>query len=269
MAFLTAGAAAFAAPSMAASPPAIGSVSAEVGENTVQLNARIRPDGLPTTYEFWLRYTSCASGEESPGCEPTVVEAVGRGSVPADHLEEAVSVALSSLHWSYAYAFWVKATNSDGSVESSASQLVTSAAPPPGSPGGAGVGPSYESKEEAWGVEGAEREAREAPKLEAERQREASERASKETAEREAKERESAAHEAAPQCVVPSLIGDTVAIARLRLRRAHCKLGMVIKPRHKRRSLVVVGEGRKTGAKYPDNTAVEVRLGSLRSRHRP
>jgi hypothetical protein len=260
-------------PTIAAAPPQIGVVSAGVSENTAQLSARIRPNGLPTTYEAWLRYTACASGAEGAQCEPTVLKMVGKGFIPADHIEEAVNVPLSSLNWSYTYTFWVTATNPDGSAASPISQFTTSASPPPGAPGGSGGGAPYESKEEAWIMEGAERRAQEAPRLEAERlatQREASERAAREAAEREAKEHELVPQKAAPICIVPSLTGNPLATAQARLRKAHCKLGHVVRPRRYHGYhgvLVVIGQGRRRGARLPGKTAVAIRLGYRRSAH--
>jgi hypothetical protein len=49
------------------------------------VQAPIRPDGLETTYELWLEYPACQSGDS---CEPTTSERVGeRRALAKDHCD--------------------------------------------------------------------------------------------------------------------------------------------------------------------------------------
>jgi virginiamycin B lyase len=75
----------------------------------------------------------------------------------------------------------------------------------------------------------------------------------------------------APACVVPKLLGKSLAAARKALASAHCKLGKVTKPKARRgrrlSPLVVAGQGRRAGTKLPEGAGVSVRLG-VRKKHR-
>lgn len=245
--------------SLAASAPAIGAVSADVSENTATLEARIRPDGLETTYAFWLKQPACGSSEGEATCESFVFERVAEGHIAADRLEEPVSANLSGLRWNYAYTFQVTATNLDG--ESARDGFFTTgSAPPPGAPEGTGAGPPYESPEEPWNEEGAKKAAEEAPRLEAER--EAARRA-------EAKSRAGTPADgprpaSTTACSVPSLVGRSLASAHTALSRRHCSLGAVAKPMHRHgpHGLIVIWQSRRLGAKLPVGALVAVRLGT-------
>jgi hypothetical protein len=263
------------AASFAFSAPSIGPTSAEVGQNEATLKAPIRPDGLETEYEIWLQCTSLS-------CTSHEGQQVADGSIQASRLEQEVSIALTSLEWEASYRFEVIASNADGTVRSYPQTFTTGLAPPPGCPDGCRVEQPVESKQEPWGLEGAERVGDEAPRLEEEREakaKEEAERPAKEAAERAAKEREvreageragreaaelEAKVSAAPSCVVPRLKGDSLAAARSALGRAHCKLGKVSKPRGHHMRLVVTGQGAKDGKKLASGAAVAVRLGLAR-----
>jgi hypothetical protein len=145
--------------------------------------------------------------------------------------------------------------------------------------------------EELWVLEGAERAASEAPRLEAEREarkKEAEERPIKEAAERAAKEREireageragreaaeraareaaerSAAASRAVKCVVPRLKGDSLRAAHRALRRAHCTLGKVVEPKEHHGRLVVVAQSVQSGHRLAKGAKVAVTLGPSRS----
>lgn len=64
-----------------------------------------------------------------------------------------------------------------------------------------------------------------------------------------------------PDCIVPSLKRHSLAAARLALRRAHCKLGSVVRPRHARGMLVVTWQSAPRGKKLHSGAAVGVVLG--------
>jgi hypothetical protein len=259
--------------SLAASKPSIGAPSAEVGGNEATLKAPIRPGGLETNYEVWLQCTS-------QSCTSTESHRVADGSINSG-LEHEVNVPLTSLEWNTSYTFEVIASNKDGTVSSYPQTFTTGSPLPAGCPDGCPSGEKYESKLEPWVNEGASREASEAPRLEEEREakkREEEERPAKEAAARAAKEREvreageragreAAEHEllakqaSASVCLVPSLKGDSLTAARKALDKAHCKLGKVSKPHGHHKTLVVTGQGAKSGKALADGSAIAVKLG--------
>jgi hypothetical protein len=271
------------ATSFAASAPSIGSTSAEVGQNEATLKAPIRPGGLETKYEVWLQCTS-------QSCTSTEGHQVADGSIEAGRLEQEVSVALTSLEWDTSYRFEVIASNKDGTARSYPQSFSTGSPPPPGDPNGSGAGAPYEGKLEPWVLEGAEREAKEAPRLEEEREakareeaerpakeaaaraakerevHEAGERAGRETAEREAKkqEEEKALAARSVRCLVPRLRGDSLAAARSSLGKAHCTLGKISGPRERQRELVVSTQSVRAGRRLARGAAVAVKLGPAR-----
>lgn len=245
------------AASAASSAPQFGPVSATVGntENAATLEARLRPGGLPTKYEFWLLSPGCgAPPPTGVSCPPTTTEeVVAEGSIPADHLEEALSVNLTSLAWGTTYAFRVIASNSKGTVASGGLTFTTAAFAPGGEGGGSGLGQPYESHDEPWVEEGARRSAAEAVKREEERQ-----------ARKKQEEEQAAGTAAAPasvtSCVVPSVDGESLKSAREALRRKHCQLGAVSGRR--RGKLVVTHQSRKPGTELPAGTTIAVHLGA-------
>jgi hypothetical protein len=66
------------------------------------------------------------------------------------------------------------------------------------------------------------------------------------------------------RCAVPSLLGHSLTAARSALRRDHCKLGAVKRPRHAHGKLVVVRQSVKRGSKLREDTAVAVLLGAAK-----
>jgi hypothetical protein len=97
----TLGVLALPASSLASSAPVIELPSATVTEDGATLEAQIRPEGLETRYEFWLRYPMCRPGAGGETCAPEAVGQVGGGDVSAGRLEGPVSVGLTSLHPSH------------------------------------------------------------------------------------------------------------------------------------------------------------------------
>ncbi len=261
--------------SVASSAPLIGSTSAEVSQNDATLQAPISPDGLETTYELWLEYPACQSGDT---CSPTSRERVGEGSIPANRLEQVVSAGLTSLKWEYSYNFVVIASNSDGTRQSYPLTFTTGSSPPPGLPNGSGGQPA-KFEDAPWNLGGAERVASEAPRLEEEREakkKEGEERPAKEAAAHAAKEREireagertgrEAAERALKEtaisgCVVPRLKGDSLTATRHVLAKDHCRLGKVSKPHKYRGALVVMKQSAKAGTKLTNGAVVAVKLG--------
>jgi subtilisin family serine protease len=71
------------------------------------------------------------------------------------------------------------------------------------------------------------------------------------------------------QCKVPKLKGRSLRRARRALRRAHCRLGKVTRPRHGAAGELVVTKSKpKAGAIRADGTKVKLTLGRPRPRHR-
>lgn len=127
--------------------------------------------------------------------------------------------------------------------------------------------PILEEEREAKAKEEAERPAKEAAARAAKEReiREAGERTGREAAEREAKKREEEKTlSSAPTCVVPSLKGDTLTVARRALREAHCKLGRVTPPPRGHGRHVVTHQGVRAGSKRLAGTAVSVTLGPVK-----
>jgi hypothetical protein len=94
--------------------------------------------------------------------------------------------------------------------------------------------------------------------------REQAERVQREATEREEEARE--AHEArANECVVPNVIDDTLPAAVKTLRKAHCALGSVSRSRSYRGRLVVLKESRRVGVRFPEGTAISLKIGHRKS----
>jgi hypothetical protein len=118
----------------------------------------------------------------------------------------------------------------------------------------------------AIAVHNAERRAKE---REAEEQK-AREATASYTAEQTVLEQRQAAMQAAaraaakhPECVVPSLKGDTLSTARRALVKTHCRLGKVLTPRRHHKTLLVAGQGTKSGRTLPDGSAIAVKLARI------
>jgi beta-lactam-binding protein with PASTA domain len=69
------------------------------------------------------------------------------------------------------------------------------------------------------------------------------------------------------QCVVPSLKGDSLGAAQNALRKSHCRLGKVSRPRTHRGALVVIGQGARSGTSLAGGAAVAITLGAVRAKH--
>lgn len=67
-----------------------------------------------------------------------------------------------------------------------------------------------------------------------------------------------------PACVVPSLKGDTLAVARRALLKAHCRLGRVSLHTHRGSTPHVISQSTQHGKRLPAGTTIAVTLGSRR-----
>jgi len=115
---------AFPGSALASSSPSIDSVSvSDITERDATLEAEVNPEGLETTYEFWLEYNVC----QGPGiqCESIATNPVARGHIVAGDEGQAVSIDLNDLHPGYSYAYWVVATNAAGTIQGSRREFKT------------------------------------------------------------------------------------------------------------------------------------------------
>jgi len=252
-----------------------------VTTTSATIEAGIDPEGSQTSYEISLECQSAGGGES---CEPLTVGAqLQQGTIAAGLGETVVSAPMTGLQPGYLYKYDVIATNAAGREGYVGSSFLT--CPASGqcrsqpAPGG----------ESLWNIEGARREAEEAPRLEAEREarrreeeerpakeaaeraahdrevREAGERAGREAAERSAREAaERAAALRRQRCAVPRLRGDSLAAARRALHRVHCDLGRVTAPRSHHGVLIVARQSVRAGRLLAGGAKVAIVLAGKR-----
>lgn len=257
--------------------PEVGYLPASnVSTTGATIEVPINPEGGETSYEISLECQSATQNNQN--CEPLTVGSQRRQGVLAPWFEQRiVTDSITGLQSSYLYKYKVIASNSDGREGYVGDGFLTC------SPQG-GCGQPYLIGESLWNIEGAEREGKEAPRLEGEReakQKEEEERPAKEAAARAAHEREireageragreaaererRAKYAAAAMCHVPSLRGDSLDAARRALRKGHCDLGKVREPRKHHAPLVVRTQSIRAGRKLAKGAAVAVQLGPPR-----
>ncbi len=250
----------------AAVPEVTTMVATAVTSSGARVEAAIDPEGSQTSYEIWLECQGPGPGCEAPGTPERQVGVLGSPTGT-----QAVSAEFSGLQPGLYYRYGVIATNASGREGWNGVSFKTcpSSGPCPMQPAPGG--------EQLWNLESARRAAEEAPALEAAREaakREGEERLAREAAQftarelaarqageragREAAEREAAAR--AQQCVVPHLVGRSLATARRRLAAAHCVLGKVSAPRGHHGALIVSGQGARAGQRLAKGSKVAVKL---------
>jgi hypothetical protein len=156
----------------AAGEPAIVSESAtSITEHGATLEAEIDPNGLETSYEFWVESADCQPGP----CESISVGPVGHGYIAAGSAYPTVRVELSDLQPGYSYTYWVFAVNSAGWAKGMGKEF-KAVNPGGGATGGAPIprlentATPFERPVESWiGKASAEGAARELAKAEEER----------------------------------------------------------------------------------------------------
>jgi hypothetical protein len=254
----------------------------ELNTTGALFEAQINPQNSATTYEFVIvqqwRDPESPSDHGEPASED--LRAVG-GPIPAGAGDVTVSGLVTGLERGLTYWYEVVASNLAGETRSEGDKAFSyfyTGGFPYGSPGV----PFRSVTPSPCAVELAQQEAaRITARTEAERhqakeqaeQRQAAEAAAryateeselKQVEEREAKE--AAAREATqhPACIVPALKGETLTTARRSLRRAHCRLGEVLKSSHHRGKLIVVGQNHQHREKLANGTAITVIMGTAR-----
>lgn len=114
----------FSGTAMASSSPSIGGESVtNVTATGATLEAQINPEGLETTYEFWLEDAVCQHGEVR--CDSIAISRVGQGHIAAGDSDQTVSVGLSDLGPDDSYSYWVVATNPDGETRGQGGAFTT------------------------------------------------------------------------------------------------------------------------------------------------
>jgi hypothetical protein len=273
--------------SLASSAPIIESESvSHVTEHGATLEAQINPDGIETTYSFWVEYEVCRRPlsiyEEE--CHPVLLGPLEEGHLFAEGQAQTVSSSLTGLEANHAYDYWVLATDSAGPASGMVNRFWTS--PMGGSletegkplPIPESTLTPYESKLES-GIEGGaaaaaaqqlllakqeEQERAERQWLESPPYKEVQERIEEqERKEAQAREARSSSKKSfAAPCIVPLLRGDSLAAARSALKSAHCALGTVTKPHRHHGALNVIRQNRAHGTKLRHEATVAVYLGA-------
>jgi hypothetical protein len=221
-------------------------------------------------YGLWLVWQ--AANTSSTGEAPAAPQ-MQTGEIPAGYGDQTVSATVTGLHPGYAYWYVVAALNSAGETDGKSPYYF-----------GFGSGASSEWLGPAipnirpiplWAVRGAaqgaarevqraeeERRERERPNEELRAANRASEEAARRAAEEAAGGKGQADEGVAPSCIVPVLKGYTLRGAKRALDRAHCRVGRVTYPRHRRRrlTLTVSAQSRRPHQRLADGTAVALRL---------
>lgn len=246
-----------------------GTSVSNITETSVTLGAQVNPEGLTTTYQFWLECKIASSTETfcEPGSVPVLL--VTR-SIPSGVMTgQSVSWELNGLHVGYTYVFGVVASNAAGRTENR--DNIAETAPPGACVKCANETPPYVPEVSQWSIEfnnaqGAqavrEYEAQLAHEQQAAEEALAKERAGWEAADREGEQRRIHEEEAdRPVCVVPSLKGDSLPKARGVLLRAHCGLGAVSRLHGRRRGAAsVVRQRPSPGTRLREGARVAVKL---------
>lgn len=117
-------------------PPAIeGETASNITSNDATLEAKIDPEGLATTYEFYLEAPSCQNDKRVEACEASGGVPIAKGSVPAGSAAQAVSVDVAgtghSLSPDTIEGYRVVASNSAGTSYGGEKTFTTLPGPPP------------------------------------------------------------------------------------------------------------------------------------------
>jgi hypothetical protein len=117
-------------------PPGIeGESATNITSTDATLEAKIKPEGLATTYEFYLEAPSCANDKRVEACEAGGGVPIAKGSVPAGSAAQTVSVDVAgtghSLTPDTIEGYRVVASNSAGTTEGPFFNTFTTLAGPP------------------------------------------------------------------------------------------------------------------------------------------
>jgi hypothetical protein len=117
-------------------PPAIeGETASNITSTDATLEAKIDPEGLATTYEFYLEAPSCANDKRVGACEASGGIPIAKGSIPAGSIAQTVSVDVAatghSLSPNTIEGYRVVARNSAGTSYGGEKTFVTLPSSPP------------------------------------------------------------------------------------------------------------------------------------------
>ena len=243
----------------AKSPTIDGLTLKEVTMAGVALEARINPQGNPTSYQFlivWRQRKPGERGEPLPGGSPAQEGHIGAGSS-----DVAVRAFLSGLQPGYTYWYQVLATSLGNTTRSEATAFPYfnpdwPGEVPPREEGPPYVPPSRAGCADESGNLAAERTVQE------QRAKEAEEATSKKQV-----EGQKGASIPAPRCKVPGVKGDTLRVALRAIEHAHCRLGRVRRPSRSGGPLMVTEQTPHRGMTLRNEAPVMLVLGP--ARHRP
>jgi hypothetical protein len=229
-------------------PPLIEGLSlTEVG-GQVEVGGKIDPDGFETVYAIIVE---CGAAERSGTCEQLASPPGTGGLLAAGYESDEARLNVTGLLPGF-YEVEMVATSLAGKVTLREQLEIPAALPVPKNEPEPYERPNAEGAE--WGPRSAELSI--AEYRAAERAKQEQERAAQEAARPLAP----AVPAARPPCVVPSLIGHTLAGARRLLTQAHCELGHITYPGARRGRLRIAKQGHARGSRLSPNAAVAVRL---------
>jgi hypothetical protein len=116
------------------SPSIEGVHMSVVASNEATLEAMINPKGLDTTYEFWVERGCPTPLPGEVQCMVISVEKAAMGRIAASASAQAVSTTLTDMRPGEYLVYWVVATNSAGSAESTKRPFDESVGWPPEPP---------------------------------------------------------------------------------------------------------------------------------------
>jgi hypothetical protein len=222
----------------------------------------INPEGTETSYEFSIIGRQM-NGSERP---EELSGPVQGGQLGAGTSAVSVHVLLSGVQPGYVYWLEVVATNLAGTTRSTPGYFFYDDRSAEGEPIVSHW--PYRTDESGCSIESGDLAA--ARTVQEQREKEAAE---KKTAEEARSAAKIAAEGARPtatvrSCIVPSLKGDTLNVARHMILRAQCRVGKVSRPHHHRGALVVLRESPARGRTLAAGAAIALRLGSRRTKHK-
>jgi hypothetical protein len=250
--------------------PLIGPVSANAGfYGEGLIKTQIDPEGNETTYKV------------SADCEDTALCQHTEGILPADNEEHPISLELAGLKPGVTYHFDIYATSNAGEMNWPG-EFTAPVIPPGACPDGCSSSEGFKAVPGEWTRYDQEEADRATAEVEAERHRakereeqkgaaEAAVRYASEAMALKQREQEEATQslvDVGPECIVPSLKGDSLSLAQRALSHAHCRLGKVSRPKGRHDGRLVVTQQRVgADARLANGMRVGVTLGRVSLHH--
>ncbi len=253
---------------LCSAPAAVGLTACEAKYATIEdvrlislsaaeasFEAEINPQGKETSYEFLILARQVHFSES-----PELLSGLSQdGRIAAGTGAAAVNASFSDLQSGYIYWLEVIATNLAGKTRSTPTFFFYDD-PPAEKEESSGHWP-YRTDESGCAIESGDLAS--AKTVQEQREKEAAE---AKAAEEATRKRQAEEHErlraSQPSCVVPSLKGDTLRIARRRIEAAHCSLGAVKRPLDHHGRLVVAQQAPRRGTRLTDGARITLTLHS-------